>query len=256
MKYYLHSIINSLHQISSYAALLRKNPDKLDDYTKLIENTAHSIDINLQELFQSNITSNEISERLNTNVVVGKKVLIVDDMFENRDILSEIFKTLHCDVKSASNGIEALEIAKIFYPDIIFLDILMPVMDGYETAVALRESGCSSTLIAISALKEDTEKSLFDAWLFKPFTAEHIISLLATQNLESSKKCVKTFDLSHLSTSFKKELLTALDRGALSQSLKLVETLEEEEAKAWLLDRLSMMDFDSILKAVLATNTK
>ncbi|HEX5330937.1 response regulator [Sulfuricurvum sp.] len=251
MKYYLHSIINSLHQITSYAALLRKYPDKIDEYTHLIEHTAFSIDTNLQELFQTNHTpSDEYPKSLNTNVASGKRVLIVDDMSENREILSDIFQTLHCDVRSASGGLEALQIVGSFAPDMVCMDILMPGMDGYATAAELRKAGYEGTLIAISALKEDLSKSVFDAWLFKPFTAEQIISLLASQSISRGDITEVSLDFSPLSVAFRKELCSALEHGALSQSEKLVEMLEAGEIKTWLLERLDLMDFDAIINAL------
>lgn len=253
MKYYLHSIMNSLHQISSYSTLLRQNPDKIDEYTTLIEQAAFSINTNLQDLFQTNHppASEDLDPPLNTKVAVGKKVLIVDDITENRDILSEIFHTLRCEVQSASDGLEALQIVEVFSPDIICMDILMPGMDGYESAAALRKAGYTGTLIAISALKEDDSASVFDAWLFKPFTAEQIISLIASLTINNDEPKKIAIDFSPLSGSFRKELLSALERGAVSQSEKLIETLEEDECKTWLLERLVHMDLDTIINAIM-----
>jgi CheY-like chemotaxis protein len=251
MKYHLHSIINSLHQISSYAALLRKYPDKIDEYSHLIEHAAFSINTNLQELFQTDHTpSDQSPSLLNTDVATGKRVLIVDDMSENREILSDIFQTLQCDVQSASGGLEALRIVESFSPDLICMDIVMPDMDGYATAAELQKRGYTGRLIAISALKEDLSKTIFDAWLFKPFTAEQIISLLAFDTADSGEITELPLDFSSLEASFRKELCTALERGALSHSEKLVDKLESGEIKTWLQERVTRIDFDPIIKAM------
>jgi CheY-like chemotaxis protein len=243
-------MINSLHQISSYAALLRKYPDKIDEYAHLIEDTASSIDIKLQELFQTKHSPSQ--KPLNTNIVTGKRVLIVDDMPENREILSDVFQTLRCQVQSASDGLEALQTAESFLPDIICMDILMPGMDGYATASELRKKGFTGTLIAISALREDLSKSVFDAWLFKPFTAQQIISLLSSHASPSGKITEVSLDFTSLGESFRKEICIALEHGALSQSEKMAESLEEGEIKTWLLKKLECMDFDTIINAVRA----
>ncbi len=60
-----------------------------------------------------------------------KKVLIVDDVFENRYILEKMLEFQQLGVVSAGNGKEALEKARMDPPDLVISDILMPVMDGY-----------------------------------------------------------------------------------------------------------------------------
>lgn len=60
-----------------------------------------------------------------------KKVLIVDDLFENRYILEKLMESQRLQVISAGNGKEALEKAREDRPDLVISDILMPVMDGY-----------------------------------------------------------------------------------------------------------------------------
>ena len=61
------------------------------------------------------------------------KVLVCDDSSPDRTNLEQILSTQGCAVVSASNGREALSKAKAERPDLIFLDIIMPEMDGYET---------------------------------------------------------------------------------------------------------------------------
>jgi twitching motility two-component system response regulator PilH len=62
-----------------------------------------------------------------------KKVLVCDDSSPDRTNLERIVADQGCAVVSASNGREALQKAKAERPDLIFLDIIMPEMDGYET---------------------------------------------------------------------------------------------------------------------------
>ncbi|MDD3293316.1 MAG: response regulator [Geobacteraceae bacterium] len=59
------------------------------------------------------------------------RILIVDDIHENRYLMESLLLGHNFDVSSASNGAEALEIARLSPPDLIVSDILMPVMDGY-----------------------------------------------------------------------------------------------------------------------------
>jgi len=61
-----------------------------------------------------------------------KRILIVDDILENRYLLEALLKGIDHEVMSAVDGAEALEMARRNTPDLIVADILMPVMDGYS----------------------------------------------------------------------------------------------------------------------------
>ncbi|MBI5196532.1 MAG: response regulator [Nitrospirae bacterium] len=68
------------------------------------------------------------------------KILIVDDEEKNIRLMIAILKNYGYDYETAKNGIEALEKVKTFSPDLIFLDIMMPEMDGYEACKKLKEN--------------------------------------------------------------------------------------------------------------------
>ena len=80
------------------------------------------------------------------------KVLVVDDSPAELTNIKSIVANTGCVVLSASNGQEAVEIAKKETPDIIFMDIIMPDMDGYEAtrqvvgADAGRKRLCNETI--------------------------------------------------------------------------------------------------------------
>lgn len=67
------------------------------------------------------------------------KILIVDDEERNLKLMSAILKNYDYAFETAKNGLEALEKTEKFKPDLIFLDIMMPEMDGYETCRRLKE---------------------------------------------------------------------------------------------------------------------
>lgn len=69
----------------------------------------------------------------------NKKVLVVDDEADILELLKYNLKKEGYDVKTVSSGIKAIEVAKDFLPDLILLDIMMPVQDGVETCRQLRE---------------------------------------------------------------------------------------------------------------------
>jgi len=68
------------------------------------------------------------------------KILIVDDEERNLKLLGVILSSYGYAFETAKNGIEALEKAQSYNPDLILLDIMMPEMDGYETCRRLKEN--------------------------------------------------------------------------------------------------------------------
>ncbi|WP_319590491.1 ATP-binding protein [uncultured Draconibacterium sp.] len=113
-------------------------------------------------------------------------ILIVDDIPTNRKLVKTFLKDFNFIVNCARNGEEAINAVKEIHPDVILMDIKMPVMDGF-TATELLKSNTKYKHIPIiaftaSALKEEIEeirKSSFDGYLQKPFTRKKIIAELA-----------------------------------------------------------------------------
>lgn len=69
-----------------------------------------------------------------------RKILVVDDRWENRSVIVNLLSPLGFEITEASNGEEGLAKAKEFQPDLIVLDLVMPVMDGFEMTRRLRQS--------------------------------------------------------------------------------------------------------------------
>lgn len=106
------------------------------------------------------------------------KILIVDDEEPNRKLLS-LFLT--CDqyaLYTAENGIDALEMAKTISPDLVLLDVSMPVMDGYEVCRALKadETTKKIPVIFVTAMQKNDDEAIgFEAgavdYITKPIIA-------------------------------------------------------------------------------------
>ena len=95
----------------------------------------------------------------------GKRILVVEDNEDTREILLYRLQSMgDYEVLLASNGKEALEIATKSRPDLVIMDLKMPVMDGWETTKALRETNWGKTLPIIAltaqAMERDEEKAL------------------------------------------------------------------------------------------------
>ena len=94
------------------------------------------------------------------------KILVVDDDPDIVEILRYNLSLGGYDVKSAFNGKEAIKKAKIFLPEIILLDVMMPEMNGIEACSLIKEipSLLNTRIIFLSARSEDyTQLSAFDA---------------------------------------------------------------------------------------------
>ncbi|WP_279341569.1 ATP-binding protein [Geothrix sp. SG200] len=106
-------------------------------------------------------------------------VLVVDDRPENRDLLAQLLASVGFQVRTAADGVEALELWERHHPDLIWMDLRMPRMSGFEALQVLRgkelEQGLPHTfVVAISASvidldRETLRKAGFDDFLGKPF---------------------------------------------------------------------------------------
>lgn len=254
----LAEVTNELQHIILYTNLLKENPKKYIQYSELIESSAYKIDALTQDLFlaeekQTQTISPNNKTLMISNVLKGKNIMIIDDLKENRDILQRIFDTLKCNVECASSGEKALKLFKNFKPAIVCMDIVMPGMQGDETTNSLREAGCDASFIAVSAMKEYPKNKLlvFDAWLPKPFTIEQIFDLISSLDLYSDN-ILNTDEeeiiLNNLSLLEKQAITDAIKRGAISELETVVNSLNETSSKKWLEEKVSLMEFEDILK--------
>jgi DNA-binding response OmpR family regulator len=115
-----------------------------------------------------------------------KKILIVDDEPNIVMSLEYTFKKSNYEVFIARDGQEALELLKSIYPDVIILDVMMPLVDGYATLEQIRKDAnlTHTKVIFLSAKNKesDIEKGLAlgaDAYLTKPFSIKKVVDQVA-----------------------------------------------------------------------------
>jgi len=113
------------------------------------------------------------------------RILVVDDMADNRALLCTLLRPIGFEVKEATNGVEALEVFEQWAPHAIFMDMRMPVMDGYEACRRIKatEAGQATFVIALTASAfEDSKKQVMDTgvdtYLRKPFQVEELLEML------------------------------------------------------------------------------
>lgn len=111
-----------------------------------------------------------------------KKILIVDDEPNIVMTLEYTFKKNNFEVFIARDGQEALEILKTQYPNVIILDIMMPLVDGFETLENIRQNEqlnhCKVIFLSAKNKESDIEKGLAlgaDAYLTKPFSLKKVV---------------------------------------------------------------------------------
>ena len=91
---------------------------------------------------------------------IALKVLVADDNEDSAMTLSMILKILGSEVRTANDGMEAVEVATAFRPDVILLDIGMPRLNGYEACRRIREQpwGEKIVLVALTGWGQDEDK--------------------------------------------------------------------------------------------------
>ena len=115
------------------------------------------------------------------------RALIVDDVPDNRTVLAHMLQAIGADVETAEDGREALEYIAAYRPDIVFMDIWMPRMDGLSAAQHLIETDGQERpkLVAVSAsaLRHERERYFaagFDDFISKPIDAQRVYQCLAS----------------------------------------------------------------------------
>jgi two-component system, cell cycle response regulator DivK len=122
----------------------------------------------------------------------GQRVLLVEDNLHNRRIFAGVLKHYGYEVREAVNGAEAVELARASPPDIILMDLSLPVLDGWEATRQLREIPAlrQVPIIALTAhaMAGDDERALSagcDGYLSKPISPKRVVAevqrMLATR---------------------------------------------------------------------------
>ena len=153
------------------------------------------------------------------------KVLIADDNEEDRKLIIDLLANSSLTIFEATNGKEAIEMAFKYLPDLIFMDLRMPVMDGYEAAEILKK-GENTKAIPIIILTASPKKNLgkgrkpkvFDEYILKPLDIaclfEKMKKYLAykiRENISDEKAEKPTLKLTKEQITYLPELLNILE---------------------------------------------
>lgn len=125
----------------------------------------------------------------------NQKILVVDDEADILELLKYNLSKEGYDVKTASDGIKGVEVAKSFVPELILLDIMMPKQDGVETCRQIREipETANSFVIFLTARSEEySEVAAFDMgaddYITKPIKPRALVSRINALFRRESKQ--------------------------------------------------------------------
>ncbi|MGL5705051.1 MAG: hybrid sensor histidine kinase/response regulator [Tannerellaceae bacterium] len=138
------------------------------------------------------------------------KLLVVDDTEANLLLLKALLQKVGFKIITAKNGLDALDLVEKERPDLLLLDVMMPIMDGYQTALKIREKPEFDTLpiIFLTALNssEDVVKGFSNGgndFITKPFNKEeliirirHQLSLVAARRIidKQTEELIRTIE--------------------------------------------------------------
>ncbi len=129
------------------------------------------------------------------------RILIVDDFPNTAELLGRGLSRFGYEVRTATDGVEAIPIARDFRPDFVLLDLGMPKLNGFETAQRIRNEdwGRGMILIALSAhwgreYQRRAQKAGFDKYLCKPVPAKRISAVIENiSNVDSDGQAAFNF---------------------------------------------------------------
>ncbi|MEG4454063.1 ATP-binding protein [Microcoleus sp. N9_A1] len=175
------------------------------------------------------------------------RILIVDDKPLNRQLLIKILSPLGFELKEATNGQEAIEIWDSWEPHLIWMDMRMPVMDGYEATQYIKGTlkGQATAIIALTASVLEEERAVIlsagcDAFMRKPFREadifdamhKHIgVRYIYEDPGQTNLSAIKEGDRGMTATDFVKlpdSLVADLKLAILNADMDLIDTLIEQ----------------------------
>lgn len=195
------------------------------------------------------------------------KILIVDDNLANRQLLCKLLQPLDFFLKEATNGQEGIEIWEEWHPDLIFMDIRMPVMDGFQATkyIKTNDTRNHTIIIAVTAsVLEEREILIYEAGcddlIRKPFDHNEIFEALqqhlrldyiyqSSDVLPTSETNLTSQDLTELPTTWLKQMYEAIVKGDIILASELIDqiSLNHPVLAQQLTELLDNYEFEQLL---------
>jgi len=140
-----------------------------------------------------------------------KTILIVEDDMGIRVVLQDTLASQGYDVVTAENGIKGLELAKQLRPDLVILDVMLPMMDGYEICKRIRMEGITSPVMMLTVKDEEVDKVLglelgADDYMTKPFSVKELCARVKAhlRRVEDYQNEMSVYRFDNVELDFKK----------------------------------------------------
>ncbi|MBV7336304.1 response regulator [Chloroflexi bacterium TSY] len=182
------------------------------------------------------------------------RILIVDDNVESRVLLSKLLESVGLTIFEAENGQQAVDLYERWHPHLIWMDMRMPILNGYEATQQIKATarGQATTVIALTASVFEEDRTMIlsngcDDFVRKPFRADEIFekmekhlgvryiyeeTTLAKPNKRSSELMALTPEaLACLPSTWLTDLHNAAIQGEMEQLLLLIDQIEDKHSQ-------------------------
>jgi CheY-like chemotaxis protein len=205
-------------------------------------------------------------------------LLVVDDRADNRNLLVGLLGAVGFETREASNGLEAIDVWEAWRPDLIWMDMRMPVMDGEAATREIRKREASDVrgqtsvgetrhcrIVALTASAFEREREAIlasgcDDFVTKPFRestifeklAEHIGARFVYEEevVEERPRGRAVERLGALPVELRAELREAVEEGDVAVALGLVDRIEDTELADELRAMLKRYELDAVISAI------
>jgi len=146
--------------------------------------TIHFYEIGLQDFTQNEEVALQFPINKSVIDLSETTILLVEDLPTNKLLVHEYLRKTRVKIIDAENGKQAIDILEQTMPDLILMDIQMPIMNGYETSKIIKSkkhlAGIPIIALTAYAMKEEAEKlkALTNGFLSKPFTREELHEII------------------------------------------------------------------------------
>jgi CheY-like chemotaxis protein len=156
--------------------------------SKLGEGTVFTFNITAEPALSEELQPQEASKKVIALAPnqPSYRILVVDDRWENRQIVLQLLEPIGFEVKEAANGQEAIDIWLEWQPHLIWMDMRMPVLNGYEATKYIKShlKGQATYIIALTASTFEEEKAVIlstgcDDFVRKPFREAVLFNKMA-----------------------------------------------------------------------------
>ncbi|BDF96202.1 tetratricopeptide repeat protein [Pseudoalteromonas sp. KAN5] len=199
------------------------------------------------------LVSPDISTQPPSTQLTGR-VLLAEDHPDNRRLISRFLKSMGLEVIAVSNGEQAVEQCLSEFPDIVLLDIQMPVMDGLSAFELLKKCGFNKPIFALTAnaMSHEIDNYLamgFTGYLSKPIEKETFYRTLASHLSEPIMLPLANPDISDLVSSF----IASFDDEikALAQHVKEKNFIELQQDSHRILGAAQIFSLTNVAKAAM-----